>query len=265
LVRASRLHREGQGFESLSAHLPEITIIYENADFLVINKPAGLNVHGDGFREEKTLVDWLLSKYPELSEVGESMLSQKGEEIKKPGIVHRLDKDTSGVMIIAKNQETFEFLKNQFQNHEVKKFYRAIVTGSFKMEIGEEKIINLPIGRSASDARKRVASPRIRGTVREAVTIFRLIKNLGNKYAYIEAEPKTGRTHQLRAHFKAYNHPIIGDELYNSKDDGGGLIKRQALHAYQLTIKLSGGESHTFVAPLPPDFEQALEKLEASC
>lgn len=222
-------------------------------------------MHSDGFREEETLVDWLVKKYPGIENVGENMVSQKGEEIKKSGLVHRLDKDTSGVMIIAKNQETFEFLKNQFHGRETKKIYRAIVSGAFKMEPGEEKIIDLPIGRSASDARKRVASPRIRGTKREAVTTFRLIENIGDKYAYIEAEPKTGRTHQLRAHFKAYNHPIIGDELYNPKDDGGGLMKRQALHAYSLTVKLPSGEGRTFIAPLASDFERALEKLKASC
>lgn len=242
-----------------------IPIIYEDEDILVINKPAGLNVHGDGFREEETLADWLIEKYPEINKVGESMLSQKGKEIKKPGIVHRLDKDTSGVMIIAKNQETFEFLKKQFQNRETKKIYRAIVSGTLGLVGGEEEIIDLPIGRSASDARKRVASPRIRGVAREAVTIFRLIENLGDKYAYVEAEPKTGRTHQIRAHFRAYNHPIIGDGLYNPKDDGGGLMTRQALHAYQLTVNLPNGGVETFLAPLPPDFVQALEKLRVSC
>lgn len=253
----------------------DIDIIYENKDILVINKPAGLNVHSDGFREEETLVDWLMEKYPEIgevglglrnfSEVGESMFNQKGVELKKPGIVHRLDKDTSGVMVIAKNQETFEFLKKQFQNRETKKVYRAIVSGALKMGEGEEKIINLPIGRSAHDARKRVASPRIRGTAREAVTVFRLIENLGDRYAYVEAEPKTGRTHQIRAHFKAYNHPVIGDELYNPEDNGWGLMRRQALHAYQLTINLPDGKPETFLAPLPSDFAQALEKLKAPC
>jgi len=251
--------------------MSEPEIIFEDSNVLVINKPAGLNVHGDGFREEETVVDWLLKRYPDIENIGEDMLSQKGEKIKKSGLVHRLDKDTSGVMIIAKNQETFEFLKNQFQNRETKKIYRAIVSGSFKMLEGEEKIIDLPIGRSASDARKRVASPRIKGTAREAVTVFRLIENICGRYAYVEVEPKTGRTHQIRAHFKAYNHPIIGDELYNPKDDGLGSMKRQALHAYQLTIKIpsvkKGGqeEERVFEAPLASDFKQALEKLKASC
>lgn len=235
-----------------------ISIIYEDPNVLVIDKPAGLAVHKDERGQPAdTLLDRLLEKYPEAK------------------LVHRLDKDTSGVMIVAKNEKTYGFLKNQFQNRETKKIYRAIVTSAFKMEVGEEKTIDLPIGRNANDARKRVASPRIKGKTREAVTVFRLIENICGKYAYIEVEPKTGRTHQIRAHFKAYNHPIIGDDLYNPKDNGGGLIKRQALHAYQLTMKIpfvagtSRGEAkeeeRTFEAPLASDFKQALEKLRASC
>lgn len=243
--------------------VPEI--IYEDFNVLVINKPAGLSVHGDGFGEQETLVDWLVKKYPEIGEVGESMKSQKGEEIKKPGIVHRLDKDTSGVMIIAKNQETFLFLKEQFKSHSVRKTYRAILTGVLKMEVGEEKEINLPIGRSANDPRKRVASPRIKGVAREAKTIFRLLENICDKYSYVEAELKTGRTHQLRAHFKAYNHPIIGDSLYNPEDSGGGVMNRQALHAYHLAINLPELGEKSFEAPFPTDFAEALEKLRASC
>ncbi len=242
-----------------------IPIIYEDPNVLVINKPAGMVVHGDGFSKEKTLVDWLIGKYPGIKEVGEDMISQKGEVIKKSGLIQRLDKDTSGVMIIAKNQETFLFLKNQFKNREVKKIYRVILAGALKIPAREEKIIDLPIGRSKNDARKRVASKNAGGSLREAVTVFRLLENLGDKYAYVEAEPKTGRTHQLRAHFKAYNHPIIGDTLYNPNNNGEGAIKRQALHAYSLTLDLPTGETKTFTAPLPTDFTEVLEKLKASC
>ncbi len=248
-------------------------IIYEDQDILVIDKPAGLAVHGDGFSQEKTLVDWILEKYPELSEVGESMFSQKGEEIKKPAIIHRLDKETSGVMILAKNQETFLFIKKQFQDHEVKKIYRAILSGTVNLPVGEEKVLDWPIGRSKNDPRLRVARyaggqslPAGRqGKLREAKTHFRLLENICDKYAYIEAEPKSGRTHQLRAHFKAYNHPIIGDNLYNPKDDGGGAVTRTALHAYEITIKHPKGEVLTFTSPLPRDFSGALEKLKSSC
>ena len=255
----------------------DIPIIFEDDNLLVINKPSGLSVHGDGFnKEEKTLTDWLLERYPDeegevglarhsFSDVGESMFTQKGEEIKKPGIVHRLDKETSGVMIIAKNQEAFLYFKKQFQNHEVKKIYRAILSGHVNLPAGEEKVLDWPIGRSKNDPRIRVARSGGKGKMREAITIFRLLENICANYAYIEAEPKSGRTHQLRAHFKAYNHPIIGDHLYNSIDNGGGAIGRTALHAYSLELKSLAGELITYVASLPPDFEGALEKLKASC
>ena len=193
------------------------------------------------------------------------MFTQKGEEIKKPGIIHRLDKETSGVMIIAKTQEAFLCFKKQFQDHEVKKIYRAILSGHVNLPVGEEKILDWPIGRSKNDPRIRVARLHGKGKLREAVTIFRLLENICSSYAYIEAEPKSGRTHQLRAHFKAYNHPIIGDHLYNQEDDGGGAIGRTALHAYSLSLKGLSGESVTFVAPLPTDFVSALEKLKSSC
>ena len=103
--------------------------------------------------------------------------------------------------MVAKNEEVHEFLKKQFQNRETKKVYRAILSGALKMEVSEEKTIDLPIGRSATDPRKRVASPKVRGVLREAKTVFRLLENICDKYAYVEAETKTGRTHQLRAHF----------------------------------------------------------------
>lgn len=242
-----------------------IPIIYEDQDILVINKPAGLVVHGDGHSTDKTLVDWLLEKYPDMAEVGESMFTQKGEEIKKPGIIHRLDKETSGVMIVAKNQKAFLFFKKQFQDHEVKKVYRAILSGHVNLLVGEEKVLDWPIGRSQNDPRLRVARSGGKGKLREAVTIFRLLENICTNYASVEAEPKSGRTHQLRAHFKGYNHPIIGDSLYNPSDDGGGVIGRTALHAYSLTLRNLSGEVVSFLAPLPDDFTQALEKLKTSC
>jgi 23S rRNA pseudouridine1911/1915/1917 synthase len=250
----------------------DIPIIFEDPNILVINKPAGLTVHGDGFGTGKTLVDWLLFKYPEMSEVGEDMEPSTtlrhgfaGQRIKKPGIVHRLDKETSGVMIIAKTQEAFLYFKKQFQNHEVKKIYRAILSGHVNLPIGEEKVLDWPIGRSVNDPRIRVARGGGKGKLREAVTIFRLLENICTNYASVEAKPKSGRTHQLRAHFKAYNHPIIGDSLYNPIDNSGGAIGRTALHAYSLTLKDLSGQEVTFVAPLPADFVEALEKLKVSC
>ncbi len=137
----------------------EPQIIYEDADLLALNKPAGLSVHGDGISTASTLVDWLLRKYPAMKDVGEPMIGQKRERIEKPGIVHRLDKETSGILLVAKNQPTFLFLKEQFKNRETKKTYRLIVHGNIKLPAGEEGLINLPIGRSKNDPRIRVASP----------------------------------------------------------------------------------------------------------
>ena len=244
----------------------QIKTIYEDNNVLVINKPAGLAVHGDSFNDRETLVDWLLKKYPEVEDVGESMIGVNGEEIKKPGIVHRLDKDTSGVMIIAKNQETFLFLKEQFQNHTVRKSYQAIVAGRISFAPEEmSRTINLPIGRSRTDARVRVARRNAESTLREAVTIYKVLKNFGKDFTYIEAYPQTGRTHQLRAHFKAIGHPIICDKLYYPEGLCPVTLDRQALHSFSLEIKLPKIGKKRFEAPIPADLQKTLENIKSSC
>ena len=245
--------------------MTEPAIIFETADFLVLNKPAGLSVHGDGFSTEKTLADWLLDKYPDLKEVGEPMMSQKGVLILKPGLVHRLDRDTSGVLLVAKNQVTFLFFKQQFQTQQVQKTYRAILFGELKIDpLKLWQTIDIPIGRSSSDPRRRVANLKAVGALREAVTDYRVLKS-NPDFTYIEAKPKTGRTHQLRVHFKAINHPIVGDKLYAPKLIGPETIKRQALHALNLTLKLPSGESASFESLLPNDFNQTLDSLGLAC
>ena len=141
-------------------------ILYEDENMLVINKPAGLVVHGDGRGNFETLADIIIKKFPEIKDVGEPLLIE-GETIYRPGIVHRLDKDTSGALIIAKNQETFLNLKEQFQNHEIQKVYRAFLYGSLKDDKG---VINEPIGRSNGDIRRWATGRSARGTMREAIT-----------------------------------------------------------------------------------------------
>lgn len=243
----------------------QIKIIFESPDFLVLNKPAGLSVHGDGISTEKTLADWLIEKYPSLVEVGESMLSQKGVKILKPGLVHRLDRDTSGVLLVAKNQPTFLFFKDQFQNHQVQKIYWAILYGEIKFKPGESvRTIDIPIGRSPSDPRRRVASLKAAGTLREAMTNYRVLKTSPD-FSYVEAEPKTGRTHQLRVHFKAINHPIVCDSLYAPKLACPVGLGRQALHAFKLELNLPNGELGSWQAPLPDDFSQTLDSLGLAC
>ncbi|PCI30859.1 RluA family pseudouridine synthase [Candidatus Kaiserbacteria bacterium] len=234
--------------------MDKITIIFEDENVLVLNKPAGLVVHGDGRTEEETLSDWLIENYPEIEKVGEPW-----KEIPRPGIVHRLDRDTTGVMIIAKNQDTYEFLKDQFKEREVKKEYLAFAYDHFKEEEGE---IDRAIGKSKSDFRRWSAQPGSRGVQREALTLWEALKEVsfGSKvYTYMRLTPKTGRTHQLRVHLKAIHHPIVCDSLYAPKRECALGFNRLALHASKLTVELPGGEVKEFEAPLPEDFKSALE------
>jgi 23S rRNA pseudouridine1911/1915/1917 synthase len=238
----------------------DIPILYEDSDLLVLNKPANIAVHGDGRNKDFTLADWLMEKYPAIKNIGEPMIGQNGEEIAKPGIVHRLDKDTSGVLVVAKNQPTYLFLKEQFQNHSTKKTYRLLVTGEFKQAEEEEATIALPIGRSKNDPRMRVARLKSPGKLREAVTDYKILKKFKN-FTYIEAYPKTGRTHQIRVHFKAISHPVACDSLYAPNLPCLPGLSRQALHAYSLEFTASNGQTLKIEAPLPGDFKKALEAL----
>ncbi len=238
-------------------------ILYQDSDVLVINKPAGLSTHSDGKKAELTLADWVVGQFPETIDVGESALLDDGRVISRPGIVHRLDRDTSGVMIVALNQKSFIWLKKQFQDHKVKKTYRAILYGHFADSISEQTI-NLPIGRSLKDPRVRVASFKAASTLREAVTVFRVLETLGD-YSYVEANPKTGRTHQLRVHFKALQHPIVCDYLYAKGKACPEGLARQGLHAYRLKIALPDSSVQEFEAPLPEDMITALDNLRKAC
>lgn len=240
----------------------EPKIIFEDENVLVLDKPAGLSVHGDGFKKEITLADWLVGRWPSIVSVGEPAI-KNGQEILRPGIVHRLDKETSGVMVVAKNETSFKYLKDQFKNRQVQKTYRALVSGVFsKPEV--EKIVSLPIGRSDRDPRKRVASLKASGKLRLAETRFKVLATSSEGYTYVEAYPKTGRTHQIRVHLKAIQHPIVGDKLYAGNLTNLPDLNRQALHAYKLILSLPGGAKKEFTAPLPADMALALDKLKLS-
>lgn len=254
-----------------------INILYEDADVLVVNKPAGLMVHGDGktaptpkgvgvptasVGKEYTLADWVVEQYPETKGVGEPLQiqetrSKKQETIDRPGIVHRLDRDTSGVLVIAKHQKAFDCLKQQFQDRLVEKQYQVICYGVFKKDADT---IDRPIGRSASDFRKWSAQRGARGQLREAVTKYEVIKR-GIEYTLVRALPQTGRTHQIRVHFKAINHPVVCDTLYAPKQPCALGIQRQALHAEKILFTAPSGERITAEAPLPEDFATAVATL----
>ncbi|MFT7557686.1 MAG: 23S rRNA pseudouridine1911/1915/1917 synthase [Planctomycetota bacterium] len=247
----------------------KVSVIKETPSYLIINKPAGLVVHGDGRTKEETLADWILGQYPEMGGVGEPWGSPEGEVIPRPGIVHRLDRDTSGVMVIARNQEMFEHLKVQFADGQIFKEYRAFVYGHPKEDQGS---IDAPIGKSRRDFRMWSASRGARGKLRPAQTEYQVHRRFddaeGNHYSYMSFFPKTGRTHQIRVHAKYMNYSIVGDKLYAGKNmligatlDSYALgFSRQALHAYKLSFTDREGEKVHYETPLPPDFEKALNE-----
>jgi 23S rRNA pseudouridine1911/1915/1917 synthase len=237
--------------------MKEPKVIFEDKALIVIDKPSGLSVHADGRHERDTLVEWLLQKFPDIAGVGEPQTLVNGVTIDRPGIVHRIDRETSGVLIVARTAESFAFLKEQFQNREVKKTYRAFVYGPLKEERG---VIDKPIGSARGGKAPRSAS-RPHGVVRDAVTVYRRI--MGTKEAsYIEAFPKTGRTHQIRVHFSAIGHPIVSDTLYAPNSQSILGFKRLALHAHSIAFKHPNGKDMSFTAALPPDFLAAEAELQ---
>ncbi|NTV44837.1 MAG: RluA family pseudouridine synthase [Candidatus Yonathbacteria bacterium] len=247
----------------------EPTILFETEELLAIDKPAGLLVHGDGKegRAEETLVDWLLARYPYIADVGESWEAPDGTTVPRPGIVHRLDRDTSGVLLIAKTEPMYRYLKRQFQERKVRKEYRALVYGTIKDDRGS---FHWKIGRERGGVQKRATGTLARGEMREAQTDFAVIDRKGG-FTYVALFPHTGRTHQIRVHLQAAQRPIVCDSLYASprlrnetrEEDGSGALgmRRLALHAYRITLRLPGGEEKLIEAPMPPDMTAALARF----
>lgn len=238
----------------------EIPILYEDADVVVIDKPAGLIVHSDGRTFEPSVADWVLARYPAAANVGEPWTSPQGEVVARPGIVHRLDRDTSGVLIIAKTSEAHAFLKRQFQERSTEKTYRAFVYGQ---PIKDAGIIEAEIVRVRSmPPRWGVAREGEEKKHRAAVTAWRVLARgadpeTGGEASLLEIVPKTGRTHQIRVHLKHLNHPVICDPLYAKGRPCLLGFSRTALHARSLSITLPSGERPAFEAPFPEDFERA--------
>ncbi len=239
----------------------KIKVLYEDSNILAIDKPSGISVHGDGRSKDKTVADWVLKNYPKIKNVGEpQFFEDKGVkiEIKKPGIVHRLDRETSGILLIAKNKKAYEFLKSQFMNREIKKTYNAIVSGWVKNDRGT---INKPIGRSPKDFRRHLAGRGARGEMREAITEYKVLKRFEapQKFTYLEISPKTGRTHQIRVHMKYLNHPVVSDSLYNPDGPYPKGITRLALHAKSIEFKDLKGKSIKVQSSLPKEFKKVVE------
>lgn len=224
-----------------------VEIILENNDFIIINKPSGVVVHPYDFSDEITLLNFLIEKIPGSFKIKNEITLQDKRVINLGGIVHRLDRDTSGVMVIAKNQSTFNELKEQFQDHKTKKIYLALVEGLIDRE---NFVINSPLGRNKKDY-KQVANPsNPRGELRNAITNVKVIKRMGDRnITLVELVPLTGRTHQLRAHMSFVGHPIVGDVAYGSKIESPRIM----LHAKSLSFTLDGKE-YFFEAEVPENF-----------
>lgn len=229
-----------------------IPIIYKDDDIVVINKPSGISVHGGVSVIGETVADILSRDFPELRDVG--------EDPERPGIVHRLDKDTSGVMVIARTQTAFFALKNAFKERSVEKIYVALVCGALKKTYGR---IDAPIGRLVSNPLKRGVGDigrRIRGA-RTAITEYRVLG--GNvQYSVLELRPRTGRMHQLRVHLASLHHPIACDAVYGGKQvccPGG--VERQLLHAQSISFSIHEGRRLRFDAELPEDMKLAIARI----
>ncbi|MDP1688793.1 MAG: RluA family pseudouridine synthase [bacterium] len=281
----------------------EPKLIFENDSFLALNKPAGMLVHSVKItknkllcdKNENTLVDWLLERYPKIKNVGD-------DPINRPGIVHRLDKDTSGVILVPKTQEYYLYLKSLFQNHKIKKTYLALVIGELKEKEG---IISKPIGIKEGTIKRSVFSKKL---AKEAITEYKVLKtispsqvlasqnfdiallnflkvlegkqNLGGQVkiwegksardslsqlesatvSLLEVTPKTGRTHQIRVHLSSIGHPILGDELYGNKLSKALSqklnIKRQLLHALSIELEIAPGKNIKIESELPLEFKK---------
>jgi 23S rRNA pseudouridine1911/1915/1917 synthase len=245
-------------------NISDIEILYDDEDCVVVNKPAGLMVHSDGRAGGPFLTDWIIEKFPQAKGVGDPASGADGEPVDRSGIVHRLDRDTSGALIIAKTQKCHECLKKQFQDRIVKKHYLAFVWGEVKEEFGT---IDRPIARSGSDFRKWSAQRGARGESREAETYWtRLWTGMvdGERISLLDAEPKTGRTHQIRVHFNAVNHPVICDTLYAPKRPPILGFNRLALHSSSVEFETTGGKCLKIKAPLPEDFQTACQTIDLS-
>lgn len=215
-------------------------IIYENNDFLVLEKVAGIVVHPDLHHKKGTLIQQLEKKYPGVV------------------LVHRLDQDTSGILLVAKNNETASYLKNLFKEGAIKKTYLALVAGVIK---GTHGSIVLPIARSKKDFRKH-ATLGTKGRARKAVTHYKVLERIDNRLTLLEVSPKTGRTHQIRSHLASIGHPVVCDKLYGGKNffcpEG---LARHFLHALSLEFSTEGGARIRLESGVASDLQYALSRL----
>ena len=227
----------------------DIKIIKKAKDYVVVEKPSGLIVHGTKEIQEYSLVDWLIKKYPQIKKVGD-------DPEFRPGIVHRLDKKVSGLMVVALNQDSFQNLKAQFKDRTIVKKYLALVHDQMEDEVGQ---IDFPIERSKRSG-KMVAKPK-HFDEKEALTLWETKEKFAH-YTLLDVQIKTGRNHQIRAHMQAVHHPVVGDDLYNIKSYKDKFdLKRIFLHAYHLEFQDLNGETQIFEIDLPEVLQNVIKEL----
>lgn len=233
-------------------------IVYEDNDIIVINKPAGLITHQKNIDDKQpSVVDWVIANYPELKDVGEPFIAS-GAEVTRAGIVHRLDKDTSGLLLIAKNNEAFFYLKNLFQTRKIKKYYLALIHGKPKESSGT---ISSPLGRIGLKRTTNITGKKLIDE-KEAETEYKTVKNFKD-YTLLELSPKTGRTHQLRVHLNSIGHPVAGDPIYGFKKlSPPPELERLFLHAYKLEFTTRNGKALFLEVDMPDDLQNVLNKLQ---
>jgi 23S rRNA pseudouridine1911/1915/1917 synthase len=232
---------------------PEIPAIFDDDEIIVVNKPAGMTVHPAPGHPNGTLVDALLARFPELAAMAEP------DGVLRPGIVHRLDKDTSGVMVVARTPFSRTALSRQFKDRSVKKTYLAIVKGKVTRD---RMTVERPVGRHPVERKRMsVRSNAPRDAVSHIAVLTRFEPADGDELgtSLVRVKPDTGRMHQIRVHLASIGHPCLGDPLYGGKAGGGGFFHRQALHALALSLTHPRtGSPLEFVAPLPTDFVEFL-------
>ena len=262
---------EAEEYDVIPEDIP-LDVVYEDTDIIVINKPVGMVVHPAPGNYMGTLVNALLHH------CGDSLSGVGG--VKRPGIVHRIDKDTSGLLVVAKNDEAHVALSAQLKTHTVSRVYHAVCVGNLKEDEGT---LTYPIGRNPADRKKMAAFPvgtptgDSGGAIRSAVTHYTVMERFpmgskwGQSFTYVKCELETGRTHQIRVHMAATGHPLLGDPLYGGEGTRLGkvltpLLHGQMLHAKELKlIHPRTGKEMRFECPLPADFSAVLERLRKEC
>jgi 23S rRNA pseudouridine1911/1915/1917 synthase len=233
----------------------EMDVIYEDENIIIIDKPAGVSVHPGSSEQTDTLANGLVARFPEIEKIHDNAV----DAFLRPGIVHRLDRETSGVMVVARNMKAFEELKNSFKFRKITKKYITWVYGKLAQKEG---VIDKNIARAATYKKQVIAGRKTKTLIRPAITEYRVLKEIGDS-SLLEVVPKTGRMHQIRVHLFSIGHPVVGDKLYKLKKSPPFIADRHMLHAQNLKFNLFG-KNYSFKSPIPADMLDFSKNIDIS-